>query len=155
RFASAGQGRVEDIGALLQLAHGLAESAAADVVTADDKARGQVEVKRVENGQGGDKRGIIGQAATQSREPDGRGCAHAAAGADQPESSAAFAHGSPFGKQRIGSPRVQASCHGTKAQWQGAAPATGFANPDREAGWGWGRSLCCRPGAVIVWAGRA
>ncbi len=58
---------VEDVGALVQLAHGSGVAALADVVAADDEVSRSVEVEAVEQRAGGDQAGGVGQAGGSGR----------------------------------------------------------------------------------------
>ena len=67
--------------------------AAANVVAADDELRRLVEVEAVEQRQGGDQAGGVGQAAAEGGQAEGRRGADAAEGADQPQTDATLTHG--------------------------------------------------------------
>ena len=91
-LARLAQGRLEDVGALLQLANGLAKTALADLMAADDKGGRCVQAERLEERQGGDQRGGVDQAAAPGGQAQGRGGADAAKGPDQPQSDASLTH---------------------------------------------------------------
>src|SRR5262249_49909915 len=85
--------RVEDVRALAQFADGLAVGGAADVMPADLKPRGLVEVEGGEGRQGGDQAGFADESAAEGGQAEGGGSGDAPAGADEPDAEAACGHG--------------------------------------------------------------
>ncbi len=87
-----GEGRLEDVRAFLQFADGLAKAGLPNLVSADDELRRLVEMERLKQRQGRDQRSAVRDAAMQGRQSQGGRGAHAAAGANQPQSDSSCTH---------------------------------------------------------------